>query len=585
MPIRFPALESNGEILWMLALHLALTGLPGVAAALAAMRFGVRDVPVLLGIALAASGVAAFIAFWAYFAEPTIGHVWNYVLLLGSIQVAVLAAYGGNLDRDLLRRLQIPLLLWILGSVFIVYLGFLHGGAENAIGMSGSRYAGGLPSDNDIPRYFAEWFAAEGHHGTPPVYPPDWLMSDRPPLQIGYVLSQESITVADTQSLHYEILSSVVQQLWIVGLYAVLVAANLRRLTVGLVMFAALASDVAILYGFYVWPKLIAAAFLLAALALVISPRWTQWRRDWRIGALLGALLALGMLAHGASIYGIIPVVLIAAYRGIPSWRWIGAAAAVGLVMMGSWSAYQKYDDPPGNRLIKWHLGGVTEIDDRGSLETIVDSYREAGVGGTIDNKLNNVGDITGIARDEDIEHIVDFTGEGDTSEAIVWIRIYRFFELLPLLGLLLIGPIAMAIRRRHRESEADWRFALTGFAFVGIGCFFWALLQWGTPGESSAIVHAGTTEIPLIAIAACVAAMASVSTRLAIAIVAINALFVLVVYTPSLTPLPGTSYSPLAAILAALGLLGYGLVALGDGLRPPLNLRRGGPSPGAVET
>ena len=72
--------------------------------------------------------------------------------------------------------------------------------------MSGSRYAGGLPSDNDIPRYFAEWFAAEGHHGTPPVYPPDWLMSDRPPLQIGYVLSQESITVADTQSLHYEIL-------------------------------------------------------------------------------------------------------------------------------------------------------------------------------------------------------------------------------------------------------------------------------------------------------------------------------------------------------------------------------------------
>ena len=567
----------------MLGVHLALTGAPGIAAVLLAMRLGVRDVPVLLGIGLAASGAAAFLAFWAYFADPTIGQAWNYVLLLGSIQVAVLAAYRGNLDPELLRQLRIPLLLWILGSVFIVYLGFLHGGTENAIGMSGSRYAGGLPSDNDIPRYFAEWFAAEGHHGTPPIYPPDWLMSDRPPLQIGYVLSQESITVADTQSLHYEILSSVVQQLWIVGLYAALLAAGLRRLTVGLVMFAALASDIAILYGFYVWPKLIAGAFLLAALALVISPDWAQWRRDWRIGALLGALLALGMLAHGASIYGVLPILLIGAYRGLPSWRWLGAAAAVGLVMMGSWSAYQKYDDPPGNRLIKWHLGGVTEIDGRGSLETIVDSYREAGLGGTLDNKWNNVQDITGIARDEDIKNIVDFAGEGDSSEAIVWVRIYRFFDLLPMLGLLLIGPIAMAIRRRHRESAADWGFALTAFAYVGIGCFFWALLQWGTPGESSAIIHAGTTAIPLVAIAACVAAMAAVSTRLAIAVVAINALFVLVVYAPSLTPLPGTSYSPIAAILAALGLLGYGLVALGGGLRLPLSSGSGS-SPGAAE-
>jgi len=552
----------------MLAIHLALTGLPGIAATLAAMRLGGRDVPVLLAIGLVGSGAAAFLAFWAYFADPTLGQAWNWVLLIGSIQLIVLCVWRGDLDRELLRTLRIPLLLWVLGSVFIVYLGFIHGGAANPIGMSSARYAGGLPTDNDIPRYFAEWFAAEGHHGTPPIYPPDWLMSDRPPLQVGYVLSQESITVADTQQLHYEILSSVVQQLWIVGLWAVLAAARLRRRTIGLAMFAALVSDIAIVYGFYVWPKLIAATFLLAALALVISPRWPEWRRDWRMGALLAALLALAMLAHGASIYGIIPLAILAVFRGIPSWSWIGAAVAVGVVMMGSWSAYQKYDDPPGNRLIKWHLAGVTKIDQRGSLETIVDRYRAAGLGRVIHNKWDNVRHITGIAADSDVDHIFDSIGDGDAEQAIAWMREYRFFELLPMLGLLLIGPIAMAIRRRAWESEADRRFALTSFAYVGIGCFFWALIQWG-PTVASTVIHAGTIAIPLIAIAGCVAAMASVSTRLAIAVVAINALFVLIIYAPAFTPSPETSYSILGAVLAAAGLAGYGLVALRPA--PPL--------------
>jgi 4-amino-4-deoxy-L-arabinose transferase-like glycosyltransferase len=304
------------------------------------------------------------------------------------------------------------------------------------------------------------------------------------------------------------------------------------------------------------------------------------------MGILLGALLALAMLAHGASIYGIIPLVLLAIFRGIPSWRWIGAGLAVGIVMMGSWSAYQKYDDPPGNRLIKWHLAGVTEIDNRGSLETIVDSYREAGLSGALQNKWNNVEDITGIARvDEDVPNVVDDLEEGDPSEALVSFRIFRFFEFLPMLGLLLIGPIAMAISRRARESEADWRFALICFAYIGLGLFFWALIQWGTPGDSSAIIHAGTTAIPVVAIAACVAAMASVSTRLAIAVVALHALLVLVVYTPSLTPLPGTAYSPIAAILAALGLIGYTLVVLGEDLRLAVSPRAGRSLPGAAET
>ncbi len=289
------AMSWNAELAWMLVLFLFLTAAPGVAAGLFAVRRGVAAVPLVLAIALAASGLAAFGSFWAYYASPTLGQAWDFLVLFGSVQLGAWAVYRGGLDRDLLRALLTPLLLWVLGSVFVVYFGFLHGGTGHALGVSSARFSGPLPPDNDIPRFFADWFAAHGSHGTPPLFINEWHMSDRPPLQVGYVLSQRAF-LDDTAELRYEVLCVIVQCLWIVGMWALLCAARLRPRTRGLAMIAAMVSDVAILHGFFVWPKLIAAAFLLAALALVISPEWRRYRTEPWLAGLLAALLALAML-------------------------------------------------------------------------------------------------------------------------------------------------------------------------------------------------------------------------------------------------------------------------------------------------
>ena len=46
------------------------------------------------------------------------------------------------------------------------------------------------------------------------------------------------------------------------------------------------------------------------------------------------------------------------------------AASAVVVLLVVPWAAYQRYVDPPGNRLMKkWHLAGVAPIDDRGIVE------------------------------------------------------------------------------------------------------------------------------------------------------------------------------------------------------------------------
>ncbi|MDQ3726506.1 MAG: hypothetical protein M3335_11570, partial [Actinomycetota bacterium] len=413
----------EGELLLLLAVHLVLTGLPGVAAALFAARNGVRGVPVLLAIGLATTGALAMLAFWTYYLDQTAGQTFSFFVLFGSILLVAASLRGADLDRDLLRGLATPLALWALGSAFLVFLGFLHGGTDYPVETAAGRFYGPLPSDNDLPRFFSEWFYVNGSAGSP-FYPPDWLASDRPPLQIGYVLEQRPFAFFEP-ALHYQVLGVILQQLWIVGLWALLVAFRLGALTRGLIVLTVLLSDLALVNGFYVWPKLLPAAMLLAAAALVLTPLWEELRGKLWAAGLVGLLLGLAMMGHGSSVFGVIPLALVAAWRGLPGWRWIGVAALVGFVVMAPWSAYQKYDQPPGNRLLKWSLAGVPEIDERGTMETLLDSYREAGLGGAIHNKGQNfVTMVGGGPAWEALKRGGEALGDGDLETAVREVRV-----------------------------------------------------------------------------------------------------------------------------------------------------------------
>ncbi len=557
-------MSANAELLYLLLEHLVLTALPAALAALLAMRRGLRSVPLLLAVALAASGAAAMLAFWAYYADPVLGQATAFLLALGSVQGIVLCR-PDRLDRELLRQLAVPAALWALGSAFVVYLGFLHGGTDQPLLMAATRFSHQLPTDNEIPLFFAEWYFDHGHSPTPPPFA-DWLSSDRPPLQVGYVLAQRPFGWGDG-GLHYQVLGVVVQQLWIVGMWAVLCAARLRPLARGLAIVAAMVSDVAILHGFFVWPKLIAAAFVLAALAMVLSADWPRLRRSPYAAALFAALCALALLAHGASAFGIVPLLAIAALRGLPSWRWLGVAAAVGLVLLAPWFAYQRIVDPPGDRLVKWQLGGSLAIDDRGALETIADGYREAGFDGVLENKRRNVSEITGRRETKGaVSSAFDKFREGHPGEAVAALRFPRFLSLLPFLGVLLLAPLTMLVARvRGRPDSPEWRFALVSFAFCGLACAIWALLMFGEP-DSATILHVGTLAVPLLAVTGCIAGAYAVSARFAVALASLNLLLVLGLYVPALNPPLGTSYSFLAALLAAASLAGFAWIALRSG-------------------
>ena len=553
----------NLEIGLILLQELVLIALPAIAAAWFAASRGLRSQVLLIGVGLAASGAAAMLVFWAFYASPEVGKTLSFLLELGSAAGLVALWFGGK-GRAEMRELLTPLALWVAVSYFVVYLGFLHGWGGEAMTLAGGRFSHGLPNDNVLPETFSDWFWVNGHHGTPPEVS-SWLASDRPPLQIGYILQVRPFGW-DHTSTRYEMLGVALQQLWVFGAWALLRAARLGRRARGLAMIAAGLSDIAILHGFYVWPKLIAAAFVLAAAALVFAPEWKRWVRDPRVAVLFAALCALGMLAHGGSAFFLIPLLVFAAFRGLPDWRWVWVAVASALIFYAPWQAYQHWADPPGNRLVKWQLGGVAEITDKGVLSTIVDGYREEGLGGTLHNKWENIEAIVGIGEIRAItEEMQGPETNGDLSRTVEDVRWVRFLALLPLLGLMLLGPLAMAARALRERTSAEragprtpeWRFAVSAGLLALGTAVFWLLVMFGN-SNSVAIIHQGTLALPVLALCACAVAAYAAWPPFAIGLVGVNSLLVLVLYVPSLKPPEGTAYSAVAAVVAAIALVGF---------------------------
>jgi hypothetical protein len=557
----------GGNMVWITALHLVLTALPAAAAALGLARRGVKSVPLLLVVALAASGVFAMLAFWLYFAAPAIGQTFSFLVAFGSAGAVGWLLWEREIDGAVLRGLAVPLLLWALGTYFLIFLGFLHGGEGDPLGTAATRFSVGLPSDNGIPVFFAEWFYHHGHQTPIPEFPGPWLASDRPPLQVGYVLSQLPFYSGHLPGQHYEAIGVALQQLWIVAVWALLGAARVTRVTKALAMITILVSDLAIVNGFFVWPKMLPAAMLVAAAALVLTPLWGEVRHRLWGGALVAALVGIAMMGHGGSVFAVIPLVVIGAWRGVPSWRWLGVGILVGLLFIAPWSAFQKYVDPPGNRLLKYMLAGSPEVDPRPTKEAVLDAYSEIGFGGAIHEKAENYVTMAGGGPAyEALHRAVKDVGNGNWSGFLDEVRVVLFFCLLPSLGLLLITPIVMALARgRGRLRRVEWDFSLLCWSFLAIGAFFWGLIMFGNLA-GRAVLHAGTFAIPLMGFVAAVVGLRAVAPRFAIWFTAIAATLMFAVYVPALRPPSATSYSPLAIGIAAVTLAAFVALALWRG-------------------
>lgn len=353
-------------------LQFCLILLPGLGLLLSLKANHFHDDGFEIPLLIAISFCVCYLGFYVYLLNSHIGKIYSLVIFLSSL--FGIYRYQSALAKLIKNpKFWLPLVVGLLVSVLIWSSGLLETMGQNTYNISKYRFWGIITPDSRIPHVFAHNVYFDLFY-SPMII--DWLSSDRPPLQTSiYLLQRPFLT---SQFLQYHTLGVILQSFIFIGAtYMIQRIIRSKLLFVGglsMIIFCGLTLQ----NGFYVWPKLLAGAMLFFLFALVFgfnskSLSKTQETTRW---ILVGTFAVFSMLAHGASFFPLLGMIVVfLCYKKYPLWKYWILAGATFAVIYTPWLAYQKLYDPPGNRLIKWHIGGVVPIDDRGSLETIIDSY------------------------------------------------------------------------------------------------------------------------------------------------------------------------------------------------------------------
>jgi hypothetical protein len=447
-----------------------------------ARRLAARSLVASHWTPLVAAAVAAALgygAFWAYFAGATIGKVFSVgIFVVACADLVRKQKPGRGLDSDALAA---PKLLVLIGFFYVALLNFFPTHLDY-YSLAAGRWLT-LPNDNSIPHKVA----ADLFQGLSLRWPKTgWLSSDRPPLQSGWMLLTWPFTAAlglpdqaagGTAALW-------LQLLWVLAAYGLLRALGLARANACAWIAVMSLCGFFVINSVYTWPKLSAGALGCGAFGLWVAPKREA---AGPVGvALGGALAGLAWLSHAGVAFSFIALVPWLAWRFRRQCRPWAAALLLFLAFALPWIAYQKYYDPPGNRLIKWHLAGQIDIDARGTWQTLREGYASLGW-----EQL-----ITVRAKNFELQGSGDWAGWHDFSAGHAQNRrTLEFFFLLHAVTWLLLGIAALPIALARWRGRVEWRVHLNLALWALATLVVWCLMLF-LPG--SALVHQGSYTLPL---------------------------------------------------------------------------------------
>ena len=510
--------------------------IPMVTGFLLALRWRIQHATLLIGSAIGGLVVHGSIVFWAfYFMNGRGDYIALGLLALEIIAIVALVTKSGRVVARHIHLLAMPAILVVTLTLLVLSFGFIRGGIEEPVQTASVRYLPGLPVDNAIPLILSRAVEMDARPLPDPLVSA-WSSSDRPPLQSGIHLSMTSPLDREQSGFHYAVVSTLLQGLWVFALWGFFASARTTRPLAVVTVAAIVFSGFTLLNAFYVWPKLLSAAYLLIVAAVFLTPTSREIVAERGAWVFVGLSVAGAMLAHTGAIIPLIALALFLLVRHrVPSWQFILRAALLAALVVAPWITYQRMVDPPGDKLLRLQVAGVATPDpDRSLFSEITTHYGEVGLYQSLANKFDNLaepfrGTKSTIA---DARRVLGHDVRGPSNQlfrdqALLSLRVNQTFRLVPALGILVLGPILLGLAlllrktgRAHSLKQVDTRLERSLALFLGLTVAVWSIVLFG---PNATVLHQGSYLTPILAFVLCTAAWWKLSPSATVALVALQ--------------------------------------------------------------
>lgn len=342
---------------------------------------------IYMGVSLAIFG---YITFFAFLVNGIVGLAISFLFKVVISIFFILSFYRSNYESKI-ESFRIFIFLILLINTVIFFGTINKFDYSNIQEITSNIYGLKLPIDNWLPKFFADQLIS-GKVMSPMLG--DWLSSDRPPLQTGMYLLLSSFAVSDLSYITYSVGMQLLLIVFLMLVFKEVYNSNKLSLSLFILIFF---NNMVFVNSLFVWPKMLSAFFQAIAFYSLYKIMVNNENKliYYKIFAIS---FVFAFLSHGGSIFFLIGLFMILMYIMLRTNDLIRVPLITLYMILFyiPWIFYQKLIDPPGDRLLKWHLADYIPITNESFIHILIEKYSSFSIESYITYKLVQVNTVFG---------------------------------------------------------------------------------------------------------------------------------------------------------------------------------------------